>query len=313
MPYIHGVREQLGEFARPYPYPPIRQPVPLGEFARPYPYPPIRQPVPLGGWWEDFKDAASDAYYKAYESSGVVRAVDSFSTFFIDKVDQIFGEVCGKDVQDQIRVSTAIMHKAFRQAESNKAALNSTPASLRPKLEQIYATNTRIANETKTLLDKLYTVMSEGYKLGVTDCTNFFEGRTSGLGAAPVAAAAGAPLVIGIVAGVAIVAGTIAFSMKLAAEKNERELAVTNAGAKAVTDASEVARVICTQNPSSAECREARKFVSDLSTKSNEAFRDYANRKADEEQAGITGTIQTVAIAGVVGVLGFMAIKAFTK
>jgi hypothetical protein len=314
MPYVHGVREQLGEFARPYPYPPIRQPVPLGEFARPYPYPPIRQPVPLGGWFDDFKDAAADAYYKAYESSGVVKAIDSFSSFFVDVVDKISGEVCGKDVQDQIKVSNRILQRALSQAQSNKAALRSTPANLRPQLDQAYVINTRVASETKALLDKLQSLMNEGYKLGVSQCTEYFRGPASGLGVAPAAGAAvSAPVVIAVVAGIAISAGTIAYGMRLAAEKNERELATASAMAGAVRDASMTTKTVCEQNPSSNECREARQHVSDLANQSNEAFREYAKRKAEEEQAGVTGTIQTVAIAGVVGVLGFMAIKAFSK
>lgn len=308
MPYIHGVREQLGEFARPYPYPPIRQPVPLGEFARPYPYPPIRQPVPLGGWWEDFKNEAADAYYKAYESSGIVRAIDSFSQTVLDTTDKIFGEVCSKDAQDQIKVSSSIMHRALSQAESCKVTLRSTPANLRPKLEEIYQANMYIANESKRLIDKMHSIMIEGYKLGLTACTNFYEGRVSGLGGGPAAGT-----VIIVVAGMAIVGGLIAYGIKQYNERAIQELGVTKAGEEAIKGATLAANTECGKNSASDECREARQHQLNLMDKTSQAFRDYSKRKAEEEQAGVTGTIQTVAIASVVGVLGFMAIRTFIK
>ena len=223
MPYIHGVREQLGEFARPYPYPPIRQPVPLGEFARPYPYPPIRQPVPLGGWWDDVKDTASSAWESTKDaiisSKFTQEYLNIFGATSSDALDFAFGEICSPEVQNLANKIQSNMFRAARQRDENKVALRTVSATLRGKLEQALAINTETYNNSKELLDRLQFIMMEGYKLGITSCESYFGTPTtkrgvsgfSGLGVGPVGVVTGFLARYGtklIVAG-AVVAGCI--------------------------------------------------------------------------------------------------------
>jgi len=175
MPRLVGVREQLGEFARPYPYPYIRQPVPLGEFARPYPYPYIRQPVPLGNIFEDIYGAAKKAASSVYDA-----VVPDSMKPYIEALSA--SNICGPEAQSQIRQLSTLKMRYSDKAREAKVALDRSTPSFRSKRQSIYDGWTLLYNETKKLLDRQYFWMTEAYKFGVGTCEQYFLNGVGGLG-----------------------------------------------------------------------------------------------------------------------------------
>jgi hypothetical protein len=310
MPRLVGVREQLGEFARPYPYPYIRQPAPLGEFARPYPYPYIRQPVPLGNVFEDIYGAAKEA------ASSVYNAVvpDSMKPY-IEALSA--SNICGPEAQSQIRQLSTLKIRYSDKAREAKVALDRSTPSFRSKRQSIYDGWTLLSNETKKLLDRQYFWMAEAYKFGVGTCEQYFlngvgglgYGVNYGIGVEPVTTTAASVSTI-VAYGVVITVGvSLVLAVRSYLTKVEAEAAHLDAQTKALESAIEVTRTACSANPGSPECTQAREFQTKMGRMSADAFDKYAQLEKDREEAGISNTVQTVAIAGVVGLIAFYGLK----